>query len=204
MTEDYRELLLGCGHDRRKRYCAVPHHATGWRNPKGPVTLDLSPWVKPDLRCNLNMPPPWIATRADDITPHRLDSDYWDEIHAYHVLEHLGAQGDYFSFFAHFSELWRILKPEGYLVAEVPSRSCDGLWGDPGHARAIVRTSIAFLDQDQYRLQCDGPAATRTSMTDYREIYRADFKIVTLNDDRSNFVFVLQAVKPSRVRWPRP
>lgn len=203
MNEDklYRELLLGCGHDTRKRYVAVPHHPRHWINPHGPVTLDIHPWIEADLWCDLNAPPPWHAiSRADPDKVHRLlEPDYWDEIHAYQVLEHLGRQGDAVTFFAHFSEIWRILKPGGYLVAEVPSRRSGNLWGDPGHTRAIVAESLMFLSQEQYRLQLDGEVSTRTTMSDYRHIYGADFKIVDLHDTTANLAFVLQAIKPSRL-----
>lgn len=131
-----------------------------------------------------------------------LVSDYWNEIHAYEVLEHLGRQGDAHAFFAQMSELWRLLKPGGYLVAEVPSRFSGNLWGDPGHSRAIVEETLVFLDQSQYQLQCDGPERNRTPMSDYRSIYKADFRCTDHHDNRAHLVFVLQAVKPSR--WIGP
>lgn len=197
----YTELLLGCGHDRRKRYVAVPHHPRGWRDPKGPVTLDINRAVKSDLWCDLSAPPPWYAISRGDPEgrPHPLIADFWDEIHAYQVLEHLGRQGDAIAFFAHFSELWRILKPGGYFVGEVPSRFSGYLWGDPGHTRAIVPESLSFLDQEQYALQIDGPLETRSTMSEYRNLYTADFKVVDAHDSHMHFAFVLQAVKPSRV-----
>jgi len=222
-VSDYRELLLGCGHDRKKRLCAEPHHPQQrWQNPRGPVTLDVNKAVNPDLWCDLNSDPPWFAAPCDGsrarpedvgidsklrgeldgyVTPYRvlhyMESDYWDEIHAYEVLEHLGRQGDAHAFFRQMSELWRILKPDGYLVATVPSRFCGGLWGDPGHARAIVAETLVFLDQSQYIAQCDHERQ-RTTMTDYRGIYHADFRVLQQHDNRSQFAFVLQAVKPSR------
>lgn len=201
MSSDYRELLLGCGHDRRKRYCAVPHHPRGWQSLTGPVTLDVDRRVSPDIYCDLDHCTPWVffAREKDYAVAKASLSDAWDEIHAYQVLEHLGSQGDARALFAVFSEIWRILKPGGYLVAEVPSRFSGNLWGDPGHTRAIVPETLVFLDQEQYRRQLDVPSEHRTSMSDYRNIYRADFKIVDTNDNRQNFVFVLQAVKPSRM-----
>ena len=53
--------------------------------------------------------------------PLPFDNDTFDEIHAYEVLEHVGKQGDYIFFFAQFSDLYRILKPNGLLVAMSPS-----------------------------------------------------------------------------------
>lgn len=221
---DYHELLIGAGRDHRKRYNAHPHHPRTWQSPKV-VTLDVNKAVNPDLWCDLNGQPPWHAAPGNPITLapaksldvttgrparsisdphypygvlHLMLEDYWDEIHAYEVLEHLGRQGDALSFFAQMSELWRLLKPGGYLVAEVPSRFSGNLWGDPGHSRAIVEETLVFLDQSQYILQCDGPEKSRTPMSDYRDIYRADFRCTDHHDNRSHLVFVLQAVKPSR------
>lgn len=227
MGNDYRELLIGAGRDHRKRLCAQPHHPRGWQGPNGkPVTLDVNKALNPDLWCDLNAQPPWWAAPRDpmgdepgigpdirilkDSTPilppygvlHELVSDYWDEIHAYEVLEHLGRQGDAHAFFAQMSEIWRLLKPGGFLVAEVPSRFSGNLWGDPGHSRAIVEETLVFLDQSQYALQCDGPERSRTPMSDYRNIYRCDFRCTDHHDNRSHLLFVLQAVKPSR--WVAP
>lgn len=226
MVEDYRELLIGCGRDSRKRYSAIPHHPRGWQSSRlgyiGPVTLDNNALVSPDIWCDLNQVPPWhffpreLLSADPDCTRIRegfregapysqgfyAQGDYWDEIHAYQVLEHLGRQGDAHAFFKHFEELWRLLKPNGYLVAEVPSRYSGHLWGDPGHARAIVAESLTFLDQGEYQRQIDGPERTRTTMSDYRGIYHGDFKIVQQADNREHFVFVLQAIKPSR--WSTP
>lgn len=191
---EYRELLIGAGRDHRKRYSAQPHHPRGWRGEV--VTLDIDVRVKPDLWCDLNAHPPWTAVSRGDTVRHEMLSDYWDEIHAYQVLEHLGSQGDATSFFAQFQELWRLLKPDGYLVVAVPSRFSGWLWGDPSHRRAIVEENLPFLDQSQYIRQCDGP--NPTSMSDFRHIYKGDFRCTDQHNNREDFVFVLQAIKPSR------
>jgi hypothetical protein len=198
----YAELLIGCGRSRVKQYCALPMHPRGWRNPNGPVTLDNNPRVKPDLWCDLNGPPPWSAIPYGDPDErmHTLESDYWDEIHAYQVLEHLGSQGDAHAFLGQFAELWRLLKPDGYLVAAVPSRMSGWLWGDPSHRRAIVPESLTFLDQSNYIRQCDGPHPS--GMSDFRHFYKADLRCIDQHDNRNDFIFVLQAVKPSR--WVQP
>jgi len=204
MTDDYRELLIGCGRDRKKRYSAEPFHPRGWRSLRdgipGPVTLDVNPAVDPDIVCDLNAAPPWNGFARGEAFGRELESDCWDEIHAYQVLEHLGQQGDAFAFFRQFSELYRILKPTGYLVAEVPSRFSPWLWGDPSHRRAIVPETLTFLDQAEYIRQCDGPHPS--AMSDFRHIYKADFRLIQSADTRENFAFVLQAVKPSR--WAMP
>lgn len=208
------ELLLGCGRRRDKRVF-VPGARRAPDAWQGLVTLDINPAVEPDLQCDLNGSTPWyvwqlnfateylsdkykIAGNSINQITYELQSDYWDEIHAYEVLEHLGQQGDAHSFLAHFSEIWRLLKPDGYLCATVPSRYSPWLWGDPSHRRAILPESLVFLDQEQYAIQCDGAS---TSMSDFRQSYGywADFRLIDQHDDRKNtFTFILQAVKPSR------
>lgn len=206
----YRELLLGCGHSRVKRMQA-PGTPAVWQDL---VTLDNNPDVKPDVVCDLDVQSCWYVDHGEDwprtaegpilpvyLLPFKSSysafrGDYWDEVHAYEVLEHLGGQGDARVFFAHFSEIYRVLKPGGYLCATVPSRFSPWLWGDPSHRRAILPESLVFLDQSQYTKQLDGPV--KTPMSDFRSIYQADFRPIFLNDDRNTFSFVLQAVKPSR------
>lgn len=220
---DYRELLIGCGRARDKRI-HVPGHT--WRDWRGLTTLDISPSCDADLLCDLNAHPPWIAYPQGDRglvelgyqqhesgdvarVAHPLLGDFWDEIHAYEVLEHLGQQGDAYVFFVQFSEIYRLLRPNGYLCATVPSRYSPWLWGDPSHRRVICQQSLAFLDQEQYRFQIDdrlatslSPSTCPTPMSDYRDTlkYRADFKLVDCYDDKSTFRFILQAVKPSRYK----
>lgn len=197
-TSSYRELLLGCGRARKKLYNAHPTHPRSWRTAQGPTTLDVNCSVKPDIHCDLNQVP-WRGNRNGEPRI-ALEGDYWDEIHAYQVLEHLGSQGDAVAFFGHFSELWRLLRSGGYLVASCPSRSSGWLWGDPSHRRAILPESLVFLDQSEYVKQCDVPHPT--PMSDFRDIYKADFRVIDQADNRVDFVFVLQAVKPSR--WVAP
>lgn len=203
MTEvaEYRELLLGAGRKRDKRYSASVLHPRTWRGT--PVAVDLNMAVDPDIWADLNQPPPWRGQARGSRVWREFEADYWDEVHAYEVLEHLGQQGDAVAFFAHFQEIWRILKANGYLVATVPSRFSGWLWGDPSHRRVILPESLTFLDQLEYARQCDGPERVRTSMSDFRNFYKGDFRVVDSTDNRDKFVFVLQAIKPSRLIEPK-
>ena len=83
----------------------------------------------------------------------------------------------------------------GYLCATVPSRYSAWLWGDPGHRRAVFPESLVFLDQGEYAKQCG-----ITAMSDYRFYYKSDFKAILGKDDKSTFSFILQAIKPSRIK----
>jgi len=205
----YRELLLGCGHSREKRMTPMGTELTQYNVWQNLTTLDNNREVAPDVVCDLDTLYDWTFTDCPqglrDLTesptgrPYdlRFSDSVFDEVHAYEVLEHLGYQGNAPMLLNHFTQIWRILKPNGYLCATVPSRYSPWLWGDPSHRRLINEETLSFLDQDNYK-QLDGPRPT--SMSDFRGIYSADFKIVERQDNHKQFFFILQAVKPSRIR----
>lgn len=175
----YRELLIGCGNRREKR---IDPHGDGWRNL---TTLDHDPNCGADIRHDL------------EELPWPFDDDSFNECHAYCVLEHLGRQGDYKSFFATFGEIYRILKPGGILAGVCPSRLDKWLWGDPSHTRVIQPETLVFLDQTQYRAQVG-----KTPMTDFRWLWKGDFEPIGASDDSpehpGDFFFALKAHKPRR------
>lgn len=128
-----------------------------------------------------------------NVFPWPLASDSFDEVHAYQLLETLGRQGDAKAFFDFFSEVWRVLKPEGHFFATVTSPKSAWLWGDPGHTRCISLQSMTHLVQPQYDKQIGV-----TAMKDYRHLYKGDFEPELLQDDDRELRIVLRAVKPSR------
>lgn len=178
---NYKELLVGAGSSRVKKLFFDGRNE--WSNL---VTLDINADHQPDAVWNL-----------EDL-PLPFGDDEFDEIHAYEVLEHTGQQGDYIFFFAQFSELWRILKPGGFLFGSCPSRNSPWAWGDPSHKRIVQPENFVFLDQREYIKQVG-----ITTMSDFRYIYRADFESVHLNDNGNTFTFGLKAVKPSRIVMPK-
>lgn len=121
------------------------------------------------------------------------ESNTFDEVHAYHQLQRMGAQGDYAALFATFSELWRVLRPDGVLCLSLPSPFSDWIWGDPGHTRAITMQTITYLQQPEYDKQL-----LTTAMVDYRDIYHADYEPEFLQDDARELRVILRAIKPSR------
>jgi len=145
-------------------------------------TLDINPDHKPDVVWDLN-------TR-----PLPFPDDLFDEVHAYEVCEHLGQQGDYRSFFAEWSEWWRILKPGGLFFGMSPHWSSKWCWMDPGHTRAYGPELLVFLSQAEYTSQVG-----LTPMSDYRSVYKADFDIKSSDVNEGAFRFALKAVKPSRI-----
>jgi len=170
----YKELMLGCGDLRKKRL--KPEDAEEeWQNL---ITLDMNPAVNPDVVHDLN------------VLPWPFDDDQFDEIHAYEVLEHLGAQGDYQSFFDHFNEIHRILKPGGYLLASTPTWDGMWAWSDPGHKRVISEGSLVFLSQENYEQK-----EKNSTMTDYRFCYKGDFSLEGIKEANDSLYFVLKAKK---------
>jgi hypothetical protein len=197
-----KQLLLGCGHARRVQVYRKTEFRETAPEFEDLFTLDINADVQPDLVCNLDTCGDtlwnckWMNTKGMECTDVMgyLRENFFDEIHAYEVLEHLGRQGYHEDFFNTFSNLYRALVPNGLVLATCPSRFGGWLWGDPGHRRAVTPETLTYLDQEQYHIQ-----AGKTAMSDYRYIWKSDFKIIESYDDRKNtHSFVLQAIKPAR------
>ena len=166
------ELLIGCGNNLKKQL-SNPETGDAWRDV---VTLDMDRGCKPDVLWNLeHMPLPF-------------EDDTFEEIHAYEVLEHIGTQGDWKAFFAHFTEFHRILKPGGRIFATVPTWDSAWAWGDPGHTRIINAGTLAFLSQSIYESDIGD-----TAMTDYRSVYSVDFELEGMQETNGRLCFVLMA-----------
>lgn len=168
------DLLLGCGASRER------HLNTGRAEWSRLVTLDINPDHKPDIVHDLaNVPLPF-------------EDDTFDEIHAYEVMEHVGQQGDWRFFFDQWSDLWRILKPDGVFFGTSPAANSPWAWGDPGHTRVLSPECMTYLSQPMYA------QIGVTAMTDYRFVYKADFDPVYCQNRGNQFIYILKAVKPSR------
>jgi SAM-dependent methyltransferase len=172
------ELLIGCGNSRDKRL--RPDGRMDWSDL---VTMDHDPNCGADIFHDL------------ESLPWPIEDNRFDEVHAYEVLEHLGRQGDYKAFFAHFGEIYRVLKPGGILAGTCPSWQSIWAWGDPSHTRIISSASLVFLNRAQYHEQIG-----KTAMTDFRWLWKGDFEPIHLDDNGESFTFGLKAHKP--VRFP--
>lgn len=172
-----KELLIGAGSNHDKRMTCDGNYM--WDDM---TTLDYNADHNPDVYWDLNN------------LPLPFQPNTFDEIHAYEVLEHLGSQGDYKAFFALFSELYRILKPDGHLLATCPSRHSVWAYGDPSHTRIMQAEQLVFLSQPHYTHNVGV-----NSMSDFRYIFKDDFEINLAEDDKETFRFIIQAIKPSRI-----
>ena len=167
------ELLVGCGNTRKKviTFQEIPAEFQDL------TTLDMDPGCKPDVVHDLN------------VLPYPFADNQFDEIHAYECLEHCGRQGDWKYFFDQFYEFWRILKPNGYLIATVPMWDSPWAWSDPQHCRVISKYSLIFLHHAQYQ------QVGNTAMTDYRKWWKGDFETIAAEETEHRLAFVLKALK---------
>lgn len=164
------ELLIGCGNSRVKKLSRPG--LSEWRDL---VTLDIDPDAKPDVLHDL------------EVMPYPFEDGTFGEIHAYEVLEHFGRQGDWRGWFAMWTEFYRIMQPSGYFFGSCPRWGSPWLWGDPGHTRYVGPESLTFLDQREYAKQVG-----KTSMTDYRHVWRGHFEVAHAEVAGDSYFFVLR------------
>jgi len=167
-----RELVIGCG-SRISKDLSLE----GRGEFQELVTLDNNKDHNPDVI--------W------DLTVHPLpfSDNCFDEIHAYDVLEHLAYQGDYKFFFSEFSEYWRILKPGAHMFVSVPLEGTQWALGDPSHKRVITLSQLGYLSQEFYK------QVGKTKCSDFRSIYKADFKLIYQNTRNNTLSFILETIK---------
>ncbi len=171
------QLLIGCGNRRIRK-----------------LAFDDNPEFGADL-VTMDHDPNCGAAIVHDLEslPWPLADDTFDEVHAYEVLEHLGTQGDAKAFFAQFTEIYRVLKPGGMLMATVPAWDDVWAWSDPSHRRIITKGTLVFLDQTEYAKQVGV-----TAMTDFRWLWADDFELIAAETEHGSFRFALRAHKPVR------
>jgi SAM-dependent methyltransferase len=157
-------LLLGCGHKHTKQILRTPDD--DWVQPL--VKMDIDPNCGADILYDLSL------------TQHGIHlpfaANHFDEIGAFHVLEHWGAQGDWKAFFTEFAEYWRILKPNGLMYILVPTGAL--AFGDPGHTRFFSGNHFGFLSKKFNAQQREN----KTNATDYSWYWKHDFETVLMHD----------------------
>ena len=156
-------LIIGCGNslDKRISFSSTKGNDSPEMDFSGGLvtTVDHTEAVNPDILADLN------------ILPYDFGEDY-DEIHAYEVLEHCGAQGDGDFFFGQFNEFHRMLKPDGLMMITVPVWNNVMAWGVPDHKRVMPINLFAFLEE-QYYDQVGKPG-----IGDYRHLIKGYWEIL--------------------------
>ncbi len=169
-----KSLLIGSGFDRTRKL-RLEGDPGGWEDL---VTLDCDPGCSPDVQHDLGcLPYPFV-------------DQLFDEIHAYDVLEHTGAQGDWKFFFRQFSEFWRILKLGGRFYATVPSPDSVWAWGDPGHKRLFHPEWVGFLNLEKYRRKDGKPVSVQSD--GYLSEYTGNFGVLAAQAKDGHFAFALE------------
>lgn len=173
-------LMLGAGHAPPARRlispASAPEDQTNWK------TIDINPEAKPTIVFDLE------KLEQGEQLPYPID--YFDEIHAYEILEHFGKQGHYRGLFATFRALWSRLAPGGLLVGTCPSLQSKWLWSEPGHTRVISHSTLSFLTKGHY------DQLGKTACSDYRAfVAPCWWDIEYSEDDGNNYAFVLKKVR---------
>ena len=147
-----RVLNLGCGINRRRLY-KEPF-------PDGTVHLDMNPDVEPDLLWDVNNGLPLM-----DWHPRGgLMANTFDEVHAYHLIEHVGAMGDTKVWFAFWRDCWRLLRPGGTMYVIAPYYLHEDAVGDPTHVRLIAPQTFHFLNRAAYLRKDGEPGCAMTKL----------------------------------------
>jgi len=176
-------LHLGCGRDTLD----IPEYKDA-----DIITLDQDAELKPKIVCTLGR----------DLIP--LADDSVDVAIAIHVLEHIGKQGEMKEWFQFWEELYRVLKPDGFLYFESPLYSSVWAWSDPSHTRALSPWSFVFFQQESYRLKPTriSPFRINCDFVPMGFEKSSDESLEIQADERfSHFKGQLRANKPLKVWW---
>ena len=79
--------------------------------------------------------------------------------------------------------------------SSVPVRRYNLAIPEPGHSRVISPQSFYFLDKSHYA------QIGQTSMTDYRHVYRGDFKLVHSQNQGDVFAYTVSHQTVAHQRW---
>lgn len=175
-------LNLGCGVNRKRLY-TEPF-------PEGTVHIDHNPEVQPDIVQDLNLGLPVQFSIGK----------HWnsvDEIHAYHLVEHIGVMGDTKVWFQFWRECWQALKPGGLMFVIAPWHKHEDAIGDPTHSRLICKQTYHFLNRLAYTRKPGeaGSAVSRLPIDFDFQVLEHKFASKAGELEPCTLATVLQAVK---------
>lgn len=143
---------------------------SGGRHFPGYVSLDRDPATKPDV-CH------------DIETRFPFEDNAFDEVRAFHILEHVHTEKKTFVMY----EIWRVLKPGGVVEIEMPAFPFPESVQDPGHLSFWHANSLMYYEhgnrfRDAYASRCSEPVPR--------------FKIKSKAQEGFLLKAILEAVKP--------
>jgi len=111
---------------------------SGGRKLAGYISLDKDPKANPD-----------VVHDIEERFP--FPDNYFDEVRAYHILEHIHTEKKVFVMY----EIWRVLKPGGIADIELPTFPHPQAVQDPTHLSFWHRQSFWYFE-DGNKFQCLG------------------------------------------------
>ena len=127
--------------------CALNHE-------EGFTNLDGNREVNPDVVHDL------------ESVPLPFEDGSFDTVLGSHVFEHIR------NFVPLVGDIYRVLKPGGYLIGITPYASSDNAMDNPWHVRCFTEATWQYFSQDMYRLETAGKGAN--------EGYKGNFEIVRI------------------------
>jgi predicted SAM-dependent methyltransferase len=122
MIPEHKKLNMGCGFNKLDGY---------WN-------VDVEPKCNPDEVVNL------------EVIPWQYEDNFFDQIHAYNILEHLGSTPQIFTNV--MKEMYRVSTYGAIWNIQVPHHRCDLYWDDYTHVRVLTPKTFRMFDQ-QFNLQ---------------------------------------------------
>jgi len=117
MTPEHKKLNLGCGFKKLNDY---------WN-------VDVESKCNPDQVCDLEQTPwPW-------------EDDFFTNINADNILEHLGQDPKVFTNI--MKEMYRVSAPDAEWFINIPHHRCDLFFDDYTHVRILTPKTFKMFDQ---------------------------------------------------------
>lgn len=92
------------------------------------------------------------------------------------------------AFMRFMDEIWRVLKPDGVLMAAFPYAGSPGFWQDPTHVNGITERTLAYFDPLEagghlYRIY--KPKPWKIEFSAWRQEGNMEIKLVKRREDKS-------------------
>jgi hypothetical protein len=154
-------LNLGCGINRTK--------FDGNPFPDGTIHIDHNAEVGATIVAELEhgIPEGYTVYDGDADMEGKFHSlvNCVDEIHAYHLIEHIGRMGETEVWFDFWRSCWKALKPGGMMYVVAPYYLHECAIGDPTHTRLIAPQTFHFLNRDSYKVGAEDKGSSMSKLS---------------------------------------